>query len=278
MRLRPNDTSGRTEAETEADERAVDDGAVDDTAVDDADAPERSTVVPTFTPAARNAPDDVADDDVTEGTVVEGTAGEPDQPARGYPADDVAGEQADVTARDSAYQDDAAYQDNGTYRDDEAAAAAEPAAGYAEPEPAETATAYEAPADTAEPATAAPLGATTADPANAAADIGAVPVPAVDLDQPLLSGNTELLNQWQQVQAQFVDDPQVAVAGAADLVQQASRALAEALEQRQRQMRTMWDNGSADGSAAPGDAADTEQLRQLMHRYRALFNQLYQPV
>ncbi len=117
------------------------------------------------------------------------------------------------------------------------------------------------------------------DDTSAAAAGGAVPAPAADLDQPLLRGDTELLTQWQRVQAEFVDDPQVAVAGAADLVEQAGRALADALEQRQRQMRTMWDNGSAGGSAAPGEAvADTEQLRQLMHRYRALFNQLYQPV
>jgi hypothetical protein len=40
----------------------------------------------------------------------------------------------------------------------------------------------------------------------------------------------------------------------------------------------MWEDGPA-GDAAPAGsgAADTEQLRQMMQRYRALFNQLCRP-
>ena len=109
---------------------------------------------------------------------------------------------------------------------------------------------------------------------NAAA-VGA----GADLDQPLLSGNTELLARWHRLQAGFIDEPQVAVAGAADLVEQAGQALVDALRQRQMQMRAMWDRNSADGSAAPGDmSADTERLRQMMLHYRVLFHQLYQSV
>jgi hypothetical protein len=100
-----------------------------------------------------------------------------------------------------------------------------------------------------------------------------------DLDQPLLSGDTELLGRWQRLQAGFIDDPQVAVAGAADLVEQAGQALVDTLRQRQRQMRAMWDRSPADEPTAPGDMnADTEQLRQVMLHYRVLFNQLCQPV
>jgi hypothetical protein len=116
----------------------------------------------------------------------------------------------------------------------------------------------------------------------AAAGAGALypgyPVTGTDLDQPLLSGDTELLSQWQRVQAEFVDDPQVAVAGAADLVEQAGQALVDALRQRQRQMRGSWDRSGTSGTGAPGNAgADTEQLRQMMQRYRALFHQLCPP-
>ena len=103
----------------------------------------------------------------------------------------------------------------------------------------------------------------------------AAAVAGADLDQPLLSGDTELLARWQRLQAGFIDDPQVAVAGAADLVEQAGQALVDALRLRQRQMRAMWDRSSADRSAAPGEMnADTEQLRQVMLHYRVLFNQL----
>ena len=108
---------------------------------------------------------------------------------------------------------------------------------------------------------------------------GAAALAGTDLDLPLLSGNPELMSRWQRTQAEFVDDPQVAVAGAADMVEQAARALVDALEQRQRTLRTSWDGNGTSGSAAPGDtAAGTEQLRQVMLRYRALFNQLCQPV
>ena len=132
------------------------------------------------------------------------------------------------------------------------------------------------------PVTAAP-GPVTGAPGSATAApgpvTGAAALAGTDLDQPLLSGNTELMSRWQRTQAEFVDDPRVAVAGAADLVEQAARALVDALEQRQRKLRTSWDGNGTSGSAAPGDtAAGTEQLRQVMLRYRALFNQLCQPV
>ena len=105
------------------------------------------------------------------------------------------------------------------------------------------------------------------------------------LDGPLFTENPELRGQWQHIQAEFVDDPQTAVADAADLVQQAGQALVATLQQRQSQMRAQWDRSAASGSADPtaGEVtttggADTEQLRQIMQRYRALFDQLSQPV
>ena len=146
------------------------------------------------------------------------------------------------------------------------------------PEPAESYTdadvVEEPAAESAEPVTATSAAAVTPSVPAAVA-----PAAVADLDQPLLSMDTELLAQWQQVQVGFINDPHAAVAGAADLVEQAGRALAEALAERQRQMRTMWDHNSADGPVAQRDTnADTERMRQMMQRYQALFNQLYQPV
>jgi hypothetical protein len=109
------------------------------------------------------------------------------------------------------------------------------------------------------------------------------PLPSTaGLDEPLLSDAAGLRARWQRVQAGFVDDPQEAVGDAADLIEQTAQAMVGALRQRQRQLRVMWERGPADDSApADGDSAardsDTEHLRQMMQRYRALFNQLCRP-
>lgn len=100
---------------------------------------------------------------------------------------------------------------------------------------------------------------------------------AAAMDEPLLGDADRLRARWQQVQASFVDDPPQAVGDAADLIEQTAQALVGALRQRQRQLRVMWERGPdpapGDGEpAAPG--SDTEHLRLMMQRYRALFNQL----
>jgi len=103
--------------------------------------------------------------------------------------------------------------------------------------------------------------------------------PGPDFAAPLLDDTAELRARWQRVQGDFVDDPQAAVSDAADLVGQTAQALVDALRERQRQLRTAWQRGAADGqatAAAPG-AMDTEHLRLVMQRYRALFNQLCRP-
>jgi hypothetical protein len=264
MRLHSNHTSDDQPLD-ETDERSIDNTtAVDNTTVDDTNDGDTG-VHPTFTPAARQAPDDrYAGDE--------------------YAGDEAAGDApSDVAAQTPTVVEPAENYPAAGYREDEAAGTSARATGYDEPvvgysrvESVETVEPADDYAGTAADEPAAGYETAAATPAASAA---AVPAAApADLDQPLLSGDTELLSQWQRVQAEFVDDPQVAVAGAADLVEQAGQALVEALQQRQRQMRTLWDHSSADGSAAPGDSADTEQLRQMMQRYRALFNQLHQPV
>jgi len=104
---------------------------------------------------------------------------------------------------------------------------------------------------------------------------------ATDLDPnaPLLGDSVNLRASWQQAQAGFVDDPRAAVAEAAELVEHTAQTLIGSLQQRQRALRTQWDNnGSGEtGAATTGELSDTEQLRHLMQNYRNLFNQLVQP-
>jgi hypothetical protein len=97
----------------------------------------------------------------------------------------------------------------------------------------------------------------------------------IDPSAPLLGDSVGLRASWQQAQASFVDDPRTAVADAAELVEHTAQTLIGSLQQRQRQLRTKWDNnGSGETPAAAGDQSDTEQLRHLMQNYRNLFNQL----
>jgi hypothetical protein len=233
MALRPGEAPDSDElaAEDEVSERTFND---------------RTAARPVFTPAAREAADDVTPGDVPAHApaVVEPAGRYPDADDVGAPAGAPAAAGADDPAED--------YVDAET---DEAAP------GYGVP------AAHEARA--AAPATPRPAAPAAVSPAPA-------PVAGPDLDQPLLSGDAELLARWQRVQAGFIDDPQAAVADAADLVEQAGQALVDALQRRQRQVRTLWDHGPANGSADPAGARpDTEQLRQVMRRYRALFSQLY---
>ena len=103
---------------------------------------------------------------------------------------------------------------------------------------------------------------------------------AAGLDEPLLSDADGFRLRWQRAQAGFIDDPREAVGEAADLIEQTAQALVGALRQRQRQLRVMWESGPAgapaDGASAAA-SADTEHLRLMMQRYRALFNQLCRP-
>jgi hypothetical protein len=103
-------------------------------------------------------------------------------------------------------------------------------------------------------------------------------VAAVDANEPLLGDAVGLRASWQQAQAGFVDDPRAAVEDAAELVEHTAQTLIGSLQQRQRQLRTQWDNnGTGAGLADASDLSDTERLRHLMQDYRSLFNQLVRP-
>ena len=116
------------------------------------------------------------------------------------------------------------------------------------------------------------------------------------LDGPLLSDTDELHASWQRIQGAFIDDPREAVTDAAGLIEHVGQLLAGALRLRQQQLRALWDrdgmpdgvdyadSGSPAGTVSSGadrpaadGGPDTEQLRLLIRRYRALFNELCRP-
>jgi hypothetical protein len=123
---------------------------------------------------------------------------------------------------------------------------------------------------------------TTLDDTTVAASEAPLPqAAAFDPHAPLLGDTVGLRASWQQAAAEFVDDPRGAVADAAELVEHTAQTLVGALQQRQRQLRGQWENGTAAGvngsDATVGETSgtvDTEELRHLMQSYRALFNQL----
>ncbi|HEY1623333.1 MAG TPA: hypothetical protein VGG16_05995 [Streptosporangiaceae bacterium] len=85
-------------------------------------------------------------------------------------------------------------------------------------------------------------------------------------DEPLLGEAAGgIREEWRQVQASFVDDPQASVTAAAAVVADAAARLEALLRERQRGLRASWDgNGQA----------DTETLRQAMLTYRRLLTKL----
>jgi hypothetical protein len=222
-----------------------------------ATADQESTLSPSFTP--KHAAGEPEPDDYEPGSAAEPTASRSvvsgsvvDEPATGGPADD---ELADHELADDELPDDVLP-----------AAEAVPAAATAS-----EATAYHS---SVAPAWDAAAG----------------------LDGPLLSDTDELHASWQRIQGAFIDDPREAVADAAGLIEHVGQLLAGALRQRQQQLRAMWDrdgmpdgvdyadSGSPAGTVSSGadrpaadGGPDTEQLRLLIRRYRALFNELCRP-
>lgn len=71
---------------------------------------------------------------------------------------------------------------------------------------------------------------------------------------------SRLRGEWQRVQATFVDNPQEAVRGADTLVTEVIRTLQNSMAERHKALRR--------------SSQDTEELRQSLHQYRALLDQL----
>ncbi len=95
----------------------------------------------------------------------------------------------------------------------------------------------------------------------------------------LIPDATVYLEQWQQVQFKFVDDPHASVTEAADIVAQVTAKLEAAIQERQRaieerqraiaeQQRSLRDRWGG------GTNADTEGLRETLRMYRTFIDQL----
>jgi hypothetical protein len=94
-------------------------------------------------------------------------------------------------------------------------------------------------------------------------------------------------HSWQSVQAQFVDDPRGAVAGADSLIQSVMAERGYPVEDFERraadisvdhpQVVENYRHGHRLAQASADGRDSTEDLRQAMHHYRALFEELVEP-
>jgi hypothetical protein len=124
----------------------------------------------------------------------------------------------------------------------------------------------EEPADepAAEKRTVKPAGAA---PAAAAADPADEPTPAtITGARALLSAerSAEFKQRWRDLQADFVDDPRLAVRGAGDLSREILQALSDTIADAER----------VDSWQAEDGTSGTEDLRVALRRYRTLVKRL----
>ena len=89
-------------------------------------------------------------------------------------------------------------------------------------------------------------------------------------DQPraqLLEDNElqDLLMQWKDIQAEFVDEPRKAVEAADTLVAELMQQLAQMFASERAQLESRW---------AGGEDVSTEDLRRGLRRYRSFFERL----
>jgi hypothetical protein len=75
----------------------------------------------------------------------------------------------------------------------------------------------------------------------------------------------DIMAQWKEVQAQFVDEPRQAVADADALVAELMQRLAETFASERRELEERWSGGGE---------VSTEDLRQGLRRYRSFFERL----
>jgi hypothetical protein len=76
---------------------------------------------------------------------------------------------------------------------------------------------------------------------------------------------TDLRGRWNDVQAEFVDDPRRAVQDAQALVRDLVDELIETFRGERENLEGQWNNGGT---------ANTEALRVTLQRYRSFFNRL----
>jgi hypothetical protein len=76
---------------------------------------------------------------------------------------------------------------------------------------------------------------------------------------------TQSRQRWQNIQADFVDDPRNAVRRADELVASSMKRLAEVFANERARLEHEWDKG---------EDVSTEDLRQALRRYRSFFDRL----
>lgn len=84
---------------------------------------------------------------------------------------------------------------------------------------------------------------------------------------PLLPGNEadQFRSRWNDVQAEFVDDPDTSVQTADSLVAQVMKRVAEIFAEERDRLEAQW---------RQGEEVSTEDLRVALQRYRSFFNRL----
>jgi hypothetical protein len=95
----------------------------------------------------------------------------------------------------------------------------------------------------------------------------------------LIADTAVYVEQWQQVQFNFVDDPHGSVTEAADIVAQVTAKMEAAIQERQRAMQERQraiaeQQQSLRGRWGEGTNADTEALRETLRMYKTFLDQL----
>jgi len=98
----------------------------------------------------------------------------------------------------------------------------------------------------------------------------------------LIADGAVYIEQWQQVQFKFVDDPHASVTEAAEIIAQVTARLEAAIQERQRaieerQHAIAEQQRSLRGRWGEGSNADTEGLRETLRMYRTFLDQLIGP-
>lgn len=95
----------------------------------------------------------------------------------------------------------------------------------------------------------------------------------------LIADAAVYIEQWQQVQFKFVDDPHASVTEAADIIAQVTTKMEAAIQERQRaieerQRAIAEQQRSLRGRWGEGTNADTEALRETLRMYKTFLDQL----
>jgi hypothetical protein len=102
-------------------------------------------------------------------------------------------------------------------------------------------------------------------------DTGTQPVRArvehADTEAPYLPDQTSAQagERWQQVQAEFVDDPRKSVSEAHELVSELVQRIVDGFSHERDNLEQQW---------SKGDSVSTEDLRVCLQRYRTFFSRL----